>query len=162
MPAWPAGYGQVLGVLPERPAGALEIGGVPDLAGAPGLVPDLGSHLVQGGGGPGDDVEGVHAANGLRAAPADHVGDPGGGVGADLDDGLAALGPELVEEALQGRLVATRPGPDQLATVVVHDHDQVALSPPVGDLVDPDPAQAGQAITTTFSVGGDAGDDGAH
>jgi hypothetical protein len=135
---------------------------VADLAGAARLVPDLAPDLVEGGGGPGDDVEGVHAAGGLGAAPGDHVGDPGGGVRAHLLDLPAALGAQLVEEAFQGRLVAARPNPDQLPAIVVDDHDQVALASPVGDLVDPDPAQAGQPITTAFSVRGDAGDDGAH
>src|SRR5262249_43058373 len=69
---------------------------------------------------------------------------------------------ELLEEARQGCLVATRPGPDQLTPVVVDDHDQVALATPVTDLVDPDSAQAGQAITAAFGVRGDEGDDGAH
>jgi hypothetical protein len=63
--------GEVLGVLPQRVAGVLEVPGVArgqadgpaevaERGGGPGVAgraPDLAADLIQGAGGPGDDVE---------------------------------------------------------------------------------------------------------
>src|SRR5580700_1632001 len=72
--------GEVLGVFPQRVAGVLEVPGaaggqadgpaaVPDRVDGPGLAggaPDLAADLIQGAGGPGDDVERVSAQDCLR------------------------------------------------------------------------------------------------
>jgi hypothetical protein len=47
---------------------------------------------------------------------------------------------EFVEEYVECSLAAAGPGPDQTAGVVINHDDQVAVSPFVGDLIDPDPA----------------------
>src|SRR5262252_5883917 len=70
------------------------------------------SALVERAGRPDRDVEGVHAADRVRAADGDYVGDPAAGVGGDVRDLLGAPLTELEEEAVQ-RLVAVFGRPDQ-------------------------------------------------
>jgi hypothetical protein len=53
---------------------------------------------------------------------------------------------KTVEERLDGLLVAPGRSPDQSPGVVVDDHGQIALALAVGDLVDPDPPQAGEQV----------------
>lgn len=68
--------GEVVGVLPQREACALQIPGERDVSGPAGRVPDLAADLVQRVGGEHHDVEGVQAQLGLRAALSDRAGDP--------------------------------------------------------------------------------------
>src|SRR5262249_20775538 len=77
-------------------------------------------------------------------------------------DLLAPLLRQLLEEALQRRLVPARRRPDQPAATVVHDHGQVPLPPPPADLVDPDPTQPGQPVLTLLQPSVDPGQDAAH
>ena len=53
----------------------------------------------------------------------------------------ASVVSEFVEEHVQCSLAAAGPGPDETAGVVINHDDQVAVSPFVGDLIDPDPPQ---------------------
>src|ERR1035437_4099842 len=85
--------GQILGVLPEREPGVLEIAGHGGLATSPGRVPDLPADLVEGLAGPLADVEGVQAEGGVRAALCDHDGDPLSGISAHQSDGRTTLFP---------------------------------------------------------------------
>ncbi len=112
------------------------------MATPPSRVPDLPADLIEGVGGPLHDVEGVHAANRLRAAQCDHVGDPVPGIGGVVGDQLGAVLAEFHEEAVKGLLIAAFGHPDQPPAVMVNDHDQVLLPAPERHLVDPDPAQA--------------------
>jgi len=73
--------GEVLGVLPEREARALELARDGRLAGPAGLVSDLAADLVERVGRERHDVEGVHAADRVRAALGERGGDPGRHVG---------------------------------------------------------------------------------
>jgi hypothetical protein len=94
-------------------------------------------------------MEGIDAALGLRAALRQHRLDPSRHVAGDELQALGALGAERVEERLDRRLVAPRRRPDQPPGVVVDDHGQVAVALAVGDLVDPDPPQAGEQVEVT-------------
>src|SRR5437660_2674426 len=135
---------EVLGVLPERPARALELASMGVVTAVAGLVPDLTSNLVEGPGGPGHGVEGIEADDRVRAGAANHVGDPGGAVGADVGDAQAAATAEELEEAGQGPLVAALGGPDQAPAHMVDHHRQIALALAEGDLIDAQPAQPGK------------------
>src|SRR5487761_1827990 len=154
--------GQVLGVLPEREAGVLELAGDGGLAAPPGRVPDLATDLVEGLAGPLADVEGVQAEGGVLAAFADHDPDPLSGVGTHQSDGPATVLPQLVEEHGERLLVPADRCPDQPVAVVVDDHDQVAVAAFVADLVDPDPPQPRETIHLGLGVAAHAGDDPAH
>lgn len=115
---------------------------------AAGLVPHLPAHLVQRVGGPLDHVERVGAAHRIRALLIDDTSDPFGAVSGDVGDLCAPLGPEGVEEGSNGGLVAAHCHPHQWPGVVV-DHDgQVLVVAFVGDLIDPDPSQAGERVDT--------------
>jgi hypothetical protein len=92
--------------VPERPAGAFELLRHVHIAGAPGLVPDCSADLVEGVGGPLDNVERISALDRLRATLVEHVDDPGAAVPADPAQALAALPAEGVEEAVQRGLIA--------------------------------------------------------
>jgi hypothetical protein len=119
----------------------------------------LAADLVQRIGRPADDMEGVQAQHCPGAARRDRVGDPGGGVGADQAELGRAVLAERVEEAVQRGLVMAGRGPDQPAGVVVDHHRQVAVPLAVGDLVDADAPQAGQAVHALVGLLRDAGDD---
>ena len=66
---------------------------------------------------------------------------------------------ELVEEPVQGRVVAAGSGPLEPATVVINDDGQVAVATLAGDLVNPDPSQPIEPIDSGVDVGVDPGDD---
>ena len=107
--------GEVLGVLPEREAGVLELARERGQAFAARLVPDLAADLVERLGRELHDVERVEAQLGVGAALGDRPGDPGGHVARDQLQLFAALFAEPVEERL-GRLAVTAGrGPDQPA-----------------------------------------------
>ena len=89
----------------------------------------------------------------------DDAGDPVSHVSADVGQLGAALLAELVEEHVEGGVVAAGAGPHQRAGVVVDDDDQVAVPALVGDLVDPDPAQPIEAVHDGVDIGVDPGDD---
>lgn len=104
-------------------------------------------------------MERVQAQLGVLASGLDHVLDPLGRIRADQGDRSATVIAETVEELPQGLLVASRVRPQQHAGVVVDDHGQVAVAPLVGDLVDPDPAQAREPVRRRLGVGDDTGHD---
>ena len=159
------GVTQVLGLLPERPARLVE-----DLALAVGttarevassfahLIPELATHEVEGVARPLHDVKGVRAHDGPRAALLHRASDPGCSVGADVGDCLGSLLAQQVEEGVQGTGVGTVGGVDQPASVVVDDHEQVAVVAPVGDLVDADARDALEQFFVT-EIGDDSRDD---
>ena len=139
--------GEVLGVLPEREAGVLELARERGQAFPARLVPDLAADLVERLGRQLDDVERVEAQLGVGAAFRDRPGDPGGHVARHQFQLFAALFAEPVEERL-GRLAVTAGrGPHQPSSVVVDDDGQVPLPLAVADLVDPDPGEPGEQIT---------------
>jgi hypothetical protein len=124
-----------------------------------GIVPGLQPHPVQRLGGPGHDVEGIGAADRVRAPLAHDGRDPVGGIGCDVRDLGAAFGAEGVEELGQRRPVPTWCRPDEPAGIVIDHHRQVAVPTLVRDLIDPDPAQPSQPIEVGIDVGGDPSDD---
>jgi len=113
-------------------------------------------------GGPGDDVKGIEAADGIGTAQRDHVGDPAGAVGADVGDQLAARLAELEEEAVESRFVAALVGPDQAFAIVVDHHYQVALTLTETDLVDTDPTQIGEPVLALEKAAGDPDQNPTH
>jgi hypothetical protein len=70
-----------------------------------------------------------------------------------------AFGAELVEEDVEGGVVAAGAGPHQVTAVVVDDDDQVAVPALVGDLIDPDPSQALEPIDRHVDLRVHAGHD---
>jgi hypothetical protein len=105
------------------------------------------------------DVERVQAEPRLGAALSHHGRDPGGGVGADQLDLLAARLAEGVEEAAKGGRVMAGGSPHQPPGVVVDHHRQVPVAPLVRHLIDADPPQPGEAVQAGLGIGDDAGDD---
>ncbi len=105
------------------------------------------------------DVERVQAQPGLGAALGHHGRDPGGGVGADQLQLLAALLAERIEEAAKRRRVVAGGGPHQPPGVVIDHHRQVAVALLVRHLVAADPPQPGEAVPAGLDIGDDAGDD---
>ena len=117
--------GEVFRVLPERVTGVLHPGRTgtiragPCIRGRPtttsfclvaacrfpGVVPCGPSHLIEGFGGPFDNMERVSAAHRVRAAFGHNGGDPRGPVRGNMRDLGRAFRPERVEEAAQGGLV---------------------------------------------------------
>ena len=109
--------GEVVGVLPQRVAGAFQSAGVTGghphaastadgLACSASVVPGLAAHFVEGFGGPLDHMERVGALHRGRAAFGDDLGDPVGLIGGHVGNQRAALGPEQVDEAPQRGPVA--------------------------------------------------------
>src|ERR1700716_2848072 len=123
--------------------------GEPVIAGvtrAAGVVPRFATHCIECLGGPADDVKRVSASDSFWASIADHVSDPFGPVRADMGDLGASTLPrclQRIEEGVHGRAFPARTGPHQPAAVVVYHDGQVLVAALVGDLVDPDPLQAG-------------------
>src|SRR2546427_10350736 len=111
--------GEVLGVLPECPAGALELPCVQVITSSAGIVPDLTSDLIQSPGRPGHDMEGIEADDGVGAAKADDLGDPGGTVGTDVRDPQGAAPAQGAEEAVERLLISAFGRPDQTSAVVI-------------------------------------------
>ena len=171
-------FGEVLGVLPQGVAGTLEPAGsfpgrpgcgVPGRPAPPpagfgagqgtGVVPGPAPFGVQGFGGPGHHMERISAQHRSRAAFSDDRGDPLGGIGRDVGDLGGSLVPEGVEEPPQGGFVAARGGPQQPSGVVVDNDREVLVVAFVGDLVDTDTAQTGEAVHSVLGVGPDPGHD---
>jgi len=94
--------GEVLGVVPECPAGTLESVSQARLASLAGGIPDLAADLVEGVAGPTHHVKWVSALDGVEAALVDHAHDPGGPVPAHPSDPATALVPQGIEEPGQG------------------------------------------------------------
>jgi hypothetical protein len=105
------------------------------------------------------DVEWVQAEPCVGAALGHHGRDPGGGVGADQPQLLAARLAEGVEAAAKRPRVMAGGGPHQPPGVVVDHHRQVPVALLVRHLIDADPPQPGQAVPAGLGVGDDAGDD---
>jgi len=129
---------------------------------AAGGVPRIATHCIQCFGGPADDVKRVSTSDGFRASIADHISDPFGPVGGDMGDLGASTLPrclQRIEEGVHGRPFPAGTGPHQPAAVVV-DHDgQVLVATFIGDLVDPDPLQAGERVDPGRGVGPHPRDD---
>ena len=141
--------GEIPGVLPQRVPGGLEVPGVtggdadrpaamPDRLDGPrpaGGAPDLAADLVEGAGGPGDDVERVSAQDRLRRAAGGRPGDPVRAVSGQVGEQPAAFLAELIEEGVHGAGLAAGRGPDQQPGVVIDHDDQVYMAAFIGDLV---------------------------
>jgi hypothetical protein len=134
-------FGELVGVLPQRPTDSLKLmrsgwpgpatdPGLALRATATGLVPGFATHLVEGFGRPGDDVERVHRLHRVGAAPGDDVGDPPGGIGTDMGDLGTTLIAEEIEEPVHGRLVTPGRGPDRATSIVIDDDDQLPICAP--------------------------------
>jgi hypothetical protein len=149
-------FGQVLGLLPEREPGALEIFAELLVAGAARLVPDLAADLVQRVGRCLDDVPRVKADLGVRAALRDRPGDPLGVVAGHELDLLAALFPQQIQELLDRFAVAAERRPHQPAGVMV-DHDrEVFLTLADRDLVEPKLRESREQVAAGLRVGAHA------
>ena len=107
-------------------------------------------------------MERVQAQRGVLAGGQGAVTDPFGRIRADQADLAGPLGPEEIEELLQGGPVVTGLGPHQPAGVVIDDDHQVAVAAPVGDLVDPDPGEPIEGISHRPGIGDDTPGDRAH
>ena len=81
-----------------------------------------------------------------------------GAVGAHVRDCLGSLLAEQVEESVERRRVRPVDGVDQPASVVVDDHEQVAVVASIGDLVDADPRDALEEFLVA-ELGHDPSDD---
>jgi hypothetical protein len=104
-------------------------------------------------------MERVGAADRVRAARTHRARDPGGGVGRDVRDGRGSLRPEGVEELIHGLGIPAHPSPQQPAGVMVDDDGEVLVAFLIGNLIDPDPADPGQAVVDRVDVGPDPGHD---
>src|SRR5450830_384046 len=171
--------GQVLRVLPERVAGVLHAGGAgvvragrgvfggPPPA-APGFVragrfaggiPRSPAYFIEGVGGPFHNMERVRAADGVGALLGHDSSDPRGPVGGNMGDLRGSFRPERIKERAQGGLVLTRRHPDQTAAVVVDDNGQILVSALIGNLIDPDPGEAGELVVQFLGISPNPGDD---
>ncbi len=164
----PLAVGEVLGVLHERVAAALDGGRLllerPDLlgrqlafgrpaalalgpgpggpGGGPGGVPLLAAHGVERVVHPLDHVEGVHDPPRVGAAALDQLPYPPRAVGGHHLYGAPLLARELVEEQVEHVLAGALVRPDEAAAVVVDDHRDVLVALLVRRLVDADAAHA--------------------
>src|SRR5205807_4404602 len=136
-----------------------------DLAGGAttfGFVPRAASFDVERVDRPGDDVEGIGTAHCLRRAAGDDPGDPVGHVRRNMGELGGAVGTELIKEHVQRGVVASGTSPHQPAAVMVDNHDEIAVPPLVGDLVDPDAPQPVEAVNGGVDVCVDPGHDRAN
>ncbi len=121
--------GEILWVVPERPAGPLELVGEFQVARTASLVPDRSPDLVQGVSGPAHHVIRVSALDRVGAALRHHVDDPTAAIATHPAELAAALLAQSVEELVQGGLVAPLGRPHQPPAVVIDDHRDIALPP---------------------------------
>lgn len=148
---------QVCWVLEEGEAGLLYGGGGfrPDGV-LPDVVPHLSPNRVHGVRGPLHDVERVHTQGRVWTARRHDVAIGAGRIGADeLNEGRA-LGPKLVEEAMEVRLVAPRACPQKPAGVVIDNDRQVAVPSPIAHVVNPDAPDAFKGVMAPESFRGDS------
>lgn len=122
------------------------------------FIPGLATHEVQGVARSLDDVKGICAHDGPRAAFRHRTRDPGRPVGADEDDQGRSLLAEQVEEGVHGRRVRSVGRVDEPAAVVVDDHRRVAVVTSAGGLVDANARHALKEIVVV-EVLDDARDD---
>ena len=152
---------QIRGVLQQRPAGVLGPAGVvagtnfvePRATHAFGwrhatlLVPRPAASLIDRLVGEGDEMEGVHALTNVGRLHGGRVLEGAAHIEADGFEFRHPLGPQLVEERHERFGVLALVGPDDPTLAVVIGHDgQIAMSLPIGDLVDP---EAGQSLEAT-------------
>ena len=104
-------------------------------------------------------MEGVGAADRIGSTTSHDPGDPLGHVSRNMSNRLGPVVSELVEEDIQRCFAATWPGPDQPAGVMVDNHNQIPVSPLIGDLIDSDPSQPLEAIHPRCNIIIDSGDD---
>lgn len=126
---------------------------------APGLVPQSLPDLVERVGHPGDDVERVEHALGVRQVLL-HAGvDPFGAVAGDRLDGGALLVGQLSEEQVEDLLAVSAVRPDHPVPLVVDDHGDVRAPLPVAGLVH---AYRGETVEHARHRGSQAGGDPAR
>ena len=109
---------------------------------APRLVPQAFADLVERVGHPGDDVEPVQYAFGVRAALGDARVDPAGPVAGDDLDGGALFGRQRLEEQAEHVPAVPVARPDDPMPLVVDDHGQIRVALPVAGPVHADRRQA--------------------
>ncbi len=146
----------LVGRLEQRPARVLDpaaLGGVRALVGVPLVAADLvDSALAEA-----HHVKRIERDLGVGDAVADRLLIAAAHVDRDRPNRVATLA-ELVEERLQRLGVAARSAPYDRARLVVDDAGQVALAAAIGDLVNADGDQAGQARLVEV-ISDDPGDD---
>ena len=103
-------------------------------------------------------MKGVSAQGGVRTALLHRSSDPGCAVGAHVRDSCGSLLAEKVKDAVPGNGIRPVDGVDQPATIMVDDHEQVAMATSIGDFVDADSRDALEEVITVH-VGYDPGDD---
>jgi len=129
---------------------------------AAGVVPRLATHGIECLSGPTDDVKRVGASHGVGTSIADHVSDPCGPISGDMGDLGASTRPrclQRIEEGAHGRAFPAGTGPHQAAAVVINHDGQVLVAALVGDLIDPDPRQAGERVEPGRGIGPHPSDD---
>ena len=103
-------------------------------------------------------MERVRATDRIRGTTGHGFGDPVSHISRNMGDfGCSPLS-EFVEEHIQRSLGPARAGPHETAGVMVNNHNQVTVSPLVGDLIDPDPSQTIKTVDVGFDVCVDSGD----
>ena len=148
--------GEVLGVLPQRVAGALEVLRERDLTAAARLVSDLAADLVERVGREHHDMKRIDAAHriGERSATGPAIQDA---MSQDTNSScLQRSSPSSSRKALDGLAVAAGGRPDQPAAVVIDDNGQVALPAAMAYLINADPPQPGEQIDLALRLIGDA------
>ena len=124
--------GQVAGVLQDGVSDAAHALHGLLVAVAPRLVPQAFPDLVERVGHPGDDVEAVQYAFGVRAALGDARVDPAGPVAGDDLGGGALFGRQRLEEQAEHVPAVSVVRPDHPMPLVVDDHGQVRVALPCG------------------------------
>lgn len=109
---------------------------------APGLVPQPFPDPVQRVGHPGDDVERVEHALGVRAMSLHARVDPSGPVAGDDADGRALPVGQLPEEQVEHLLAVPDVRPDHASSLVVDDDGDVRVALPAAGLVHADRVQS--------------------
>ena len=120
---------------------------------SPGIVPDAAADLVEGVSGPFHYGERIGHPHRTRAPGGDDGVDEVSSICAHVGDLGAALLTEEVKEGVHGCTASARRRPHQSAGVVIDHNHQVLVAPLVGDLVDPDPAEPGKAVTARIDIG---------
>ena len=135
-------FGQVAGVLEHGVFQAAHRPGRRLVLVTPGLVPQPFPDPVQRVGHPGDDVERIQHALGVRAVLGDGRVDPPGPVSGDDADGRALLVGQLPEEQVEDLPAVPVVRPDHAPSLVVGDDGDVRVALPAAGLVHADRVQS--------------------